>query len=214
MKGAIPWPCRISSYSTSMSLRRAPPSTLACSIASRSNSSPNFVMFELAPDLRLGLWARRDVEPAPRGASDTGELAMAVGTNRRGRSALRRSEAQRRRHPAGAGDDGLRPDLPRRRPGRTSASGVLPCALTRRGPADRAGRSASSAPSAKGSNLISLGAPEQIDRDMLGSLAVFRNQDSGSSLVSLGADILVGRRATGTSSSKRYPYRRASSTNC
>ena len=29
------------------------------------NSSPNFVMFELSPDLRLGLWARRDVEPAP-----------------------------------------------------------------------------------------------------------------------------------------------------
>ena len=26
-------------------------------------SSPNFVMFELSPDLRLGLWARRDVEP-------------------------------------------------------------------------------------------------------------------------------------------------------
>lgn len=45
------------------------------------NSSPNFVMFELAPGLRLGLWARGDVEPAPRGASDTGELAMAVGTN-------------------------------------------------------------------------------------------------------------------------------------
>ena len=45
------------------------------------NSSPNFVMFELAPGLRLGLWARGDVEPAPRGAGDTGELAMAVGTN-------------------------------------------------------------------------------------------------------------------------------------
>ena len=45
------------------------------------DSSPNFVMFELAPGLRLGLWARRDVEPAPRGAADTGELAMAVGTN-------------------------------------------------------------------------------------------------------------------------------------
>ena len=43
-------------------------------------SSPNFVMFELSPDLRLGLWARREVEPAPRGVSDTGELAMAVGT--------------------------------------------------------------------------------------------------------------------------------------
>jgi predicted enzyme related to lactoylglutathione lyase len=39
-------------------------------------SSPNFVMFELSPDLRLGLWARRGVEPAPRGAADTGELAM------------------------------------------------------------------------------------------------------------------------------------------
>jgi predicted enzyme related to lactoylglutathione lyase len=45
------------------------------------DSSPNFVMFELAPDLRLGLWARRDVEPTPRGANDAGELAMAVGTN-------------------------------------------------------------------------------------------------------------------------------------
>jgi predicted enzyme related to lactoylglutathione lyase len=43
-------------------------------------SSPNFVMFELSPDLRLGLWARRDVEPAPNGASAAGELAMAVGT--------------------------------------------------------------------------------------------------------------------------------------
>ena len=31
------------------------------------DSSPNFVMFALAPDLRLGLWARRDVEPAPLG---------------------------------------------------------------------------------------------------------------------------------------------------
>src|SRR6185437_12041092 len=41
------------------------------------DSSPNFVMFELAPGLRLGLWARRDVSPAPR-ANDTGELAMAV----------------------------------------------------------------------------------------------------------------------------------------
>ena len=45
------------------------------------DSSPNFVMFELAPGLRLGLWARRDVKPAPRGAADAGELAMAVGTN-------------------------------------------------------------------------------------------------------------------------------------
>ena len=45
------------------------------------DSSPNFVMFELAPDLRLGLWARRDVQPAPRGAFDTGELTMAVGSN-------------------------------------------------------------------------------------------------------------------------------------
>ncbi|HXW19806.1 MAG TPA: VOC family protein [Roseiarcus sp.] len=44
------------------------------------DSSPNFVMFELSPDLRLGLWARRDVEPAPSDASATGELAMAVGT--------------------------------------------------------------------------------------------------------------------------------------
>ena len=43
-------------------------------------SSPNFVMFELAPGLRLGLWARRNVEPAPNGGRDTGELAMAVGT--------------------------------------------------------------------------------------------------------------------------------------
>ena len=45
------------------------------------DSSPNFVMFELAPGLRLGLWARRDVEPAPLGAEDAGELAMAAGTN-------------------------------------------------------------------------------------------------------------------------------------
>jgi predicted enzyme related to lactoylglutathione lyase len=45
------------------------------------DSSPNFVMFELSPDLRLGLWARRDVEPAPRSAADIGELAMAVATN-------------------------------------------------------------------------------------------------------------------------------------
>jgi catechol 2,3-dioxygenase-like lactoylglutathione lyase family enzyme len=44
-------------------------------------SSPNFVLFELSPDLRLGLWARRGVEPTPLGAGDTGELAMAVGTN-------------------------------------------------------------------------------------------------------------------------------------
>ena len=44
------------------------------------DSSPNFVMFELSPDLRLGLWARRDVQPAPSGAADAGELAMAVGT--------------------------------------------------------------------------------------------------------------------------------------
>jgi catechol 2,3-dioxygenase-like lactoylglutathione lyase family enzyme len=43
-------------------------------------SSPNFVMFELAPGLKLGLWARRNVEPAPNGASDKGELAMAVAT--------------------------------------------------------------------------------------------------------------------------------------
>jgi catechol 2,3-dioxygenase-like lactoylglutathione lyase family enzyme len=45
------------------------------------DSAPNFVMFELAPGLRLGLWARRDVDPAPCGAADTGELAMAVATN-------------------------------------------------------------------------------------------------------------------------------------
>ena len=45
------------------------------------DSSPNFVMFELAPDLRLGLWARRDVEPKPRNGTDGGELAMAVKTN-------------------------------------------------------------------------------------------------------------------------------------
>ena len=45
------------------------------------DSSPNFVMFELAPGLRLGLWARRDVKPALGSAADTGELAMAVGSN-------------------------------------------------------------------------------------------------------------------------------------
>jgi hypothetical protein len=38
-------------------------------------------LFELAPDLRLGLWARHDVQPAPRGVADTGELAMVVGSN-------------------------------------------------------------------------------------------------------------------------------------
>jgi hypothetical protein len=43
-------------------------------------SSPNFVMFELAPALRLGLWARRDVTPPPRDTGDSAELAMAVGT--------------------------------------------------------------------------------------------------------------------------------------
>lgn len=43
-------------------------------------SSPNFVMFELAPGLRLGLWARRNVEPTPNGAGGAGELAMAVAT--------------------------------------------------------------------------------------------------------------------------------------
>ena len=37
------------------------------------DSSPNFVMFGLAPDLRLGLWARRDVQPAPLGAGDSSE---------------------------------------------------------------------------------------------------------------------------------------------
>ena len=45
------------------------------------DSSPNFVMFELSPDLRLGLWARRDVQPAPGVAAGAGELAMAVGTS-------------------------------------------------------------------------------------------------------------------------------------
>jgi len=44
-------------------------------------SSPTFVMFELAPGLRLGLWARRNVKPAALGAADSGELAMAVGSN-------------------------------------------------------------------------------------------------------------------------------------
>jgi predicted enzyme related to lactoylglutathione lyase len=45
------------------------------------DSSPNFVMFELAPALRLGLWARRDVKPALGSGADTGELAMAVATS-------------------------------------------------------------------------------------------------------------------------------------
>ena len=45
------------------------------------DSSPNFVMFELAPGLRLGLWARRDVKPAAGGVAGAGELAMAVATN-------------------------------------------------------------------------------------------------------------------------------------
>ena len=47
------------------------------------DSSPNFVMFELSPDLRLGLWARRDVEPAPGSAADTGELAMRLQPTKR-----------------------------------------------------------------------------------------------------------------------------------
>jgi hypothetical protein len=92
-------------------------------------SSPNFVMFELSPDLRLGLWARRDVEPAPGGVADTGELAMGVETKERSRSPLRRAEAQRRRDFAGPRDHGLRPDLPCRRPRRTSASDILSRAL-------------------------------------------------------------------------------------
>jgi len=37
-------------------------------------------MFELAPGLRLGLWVRGGVKPAPKGAGDAGELAMAVGS--------------------------------------------------------------------------------------------------------------------------------------
>ena len=45
------------------------------------DSSPNFVMFELAPGLRLGLWARRDVKPPAGGVAGAGELAMAVATN-------------------------------------------------------------------------------------------------------------------------------------
>jgi predicted enzyme related to lactoylglutathione lyase len=45
------------------------------------DSAPNFVMFELAPGLRLGLWARRDVKPALGSAADTGELAIAVATD-------------------------------------------------------------------------------------------------------------------------------------
>ena len=44
------------------------------------DSSPNFVMFELAPGLRLGLWARHDVAPAPSVKADMGELAIAVGS--------------------------------------------------------------------------------------------------------------------------------------
>ncbi len=78
------------------------------------DSAPNFVMFELAPDLRLGLWARRDVQPAPRGTADTGELAMAVGSNEEVQARL----ADRKRKGAKilqAGDDGLWSDLPRRR---------------------------------------------------------------------------------------------------
>ena len=80
------------------------------------DSSPNFVMFELAPDLRLGLWARRDVQPAPRGAADAGELAMAVGSNEEVEALCadqKRKGAAILQEP---GDDGLRSDLPRRRP--------------------------------------------------------------------------------------------------
>ena len=44
-------------------------------------SSPTFVMFEIAPGLMLGLWARRGVEPAPGAGADAGELAIAVETS-------------------------------------------------------------------------------------------------------------------------------------
>ncbi len=111
------------------------------------DSSPNFVMFALSPDLRLGLWARRDVKPAPGSARRHRRTGDGGCNQRRGRSALRRSEAQRRRDLAGADDDGLRPDLRGRGPRRTSASGVLPCALR-----------ANSRPRVA----------EQIDRDVLG----------------------------------------------
>jgi hypothetical protein len=96
------------------------------------DSSPNFVMFELSPDLRLGLWARRDVEPAPINAAEHRRIGDGRCNQRRGRSALGRSEAQRRRDFARADHHGLRPDLLGRGPRRTSASGVLPRALRRR----------------------------------------------------------------------------------
>ena len=92
-------------------------------------SSPTFVMFELAPDLRLGLWV------AQRGSARAARRGRHRGTGdggwerERGRGALRRLEAQRRRYLAGASYDGLRPDLSRRRPGRTPASGILPGGL-------------------------------------------------------------------------------------
>src|SRR6202453_2070455 len=45
------------------------------------DSSPNFVIFELAPGLRLGLWARRDVKPAAGGVAGAGELGKEGATN-------------------------------------------------------------------------------------------------------------------------------------
>ena len=42
-------------------------------------ASPGFVMFALSPELKLGLWAREGVVPAPSGASGGSELAFPVG---------------------------------------------------------------------------------------------------------------------------------------
>jgi predicted enzyme related to lactoylglutathione lyase len=41
-------------------------------------SSPNFAMFALQPGLMLGLWARREVKPAPGAAGGGAELIITV----------------------------------------------------------------------------------------------------------------------------------------
>ncbi len=186
------WPCRISSCSMSMSLEKS--AAFYARLLGRQplDSSPNFVMFELAPGLRLGLWARRDVKPAPRGASDAGELAMAVGSNeevealcadhkRKGATILQEPvpwtsagpSSPRTRTDTGCGCSALRLGLRRPRPR------SLQWRIRRR-------------------NRFSLASacPEPIDRDMLGGLAVFRDQDAGASLVSLGRRHTAHRRAS------------------
>jgi hypothetical protein len=56
-------------------------------------------------------------------------LAMAVATNEEVEALCADRRRKGRRHSAGTGYDGLRPDVPCRGPRWTSASRVLPCAL-------------------------------------------------------------------------------------